>query len=314
MPLTRSSRSLAKPRRRRTRRVALGSPSPHPSSQTRPPPLYIFSAVIPLHPNDARHRWTVDVTYSNLKPSPSHLRLLSPLRECAFRLPLHRHPASRPRAFRVFYFVHVPKTGGAALKLSLAAVADRMNSLRQPPQNLLLPGKTRGSYVRVLSRGHLGARAVDPRLPTFALLREPLARIRSAFRFVLGGGKGSAVWGDDNRVIQELRDVFAAQRIRTISDIFEAPLAVRRRILGHTHFQPMTDFVCDAAGRLLIDRVFRMEALGDDATELSKHLGVRPFPLVHTNRSHVAYTLTPRDREHLERHYAGDIALYHGCK
>ena len=261
----------------------------------------------------------------------------------------NRHNTPNLPPTRIFYFVHIPKTGGAALKRSLAAVADPLHSLLNPPQNLLLPGrpsrqKTKPfSRVRILSRGHLRARDIDPRIPTFAIVRDPYARIRSAFRFVMGGGDGSEVWGEGNQTIKDLKRVFDTHQIRTLSDIFRRPTQdpVRKRILAHEHFRPMVDAVEDAEGNRLVDKCFVLERFArakpptpkgkpvtstgattskgtpngipngtDEADAVANHLGIAPFEMLRKNESGYSYELSEEDRGWIGRVYERDVGLY----
>jgi hypothetical protein len=287
----------------------------HPG-RTLPPSVVVFSATVPMHPQDPRSTRVVTSSYENLKPTTQSP--LPPLCENTFASSTSAVTKRKRGSFEIFYFVHIPKTGGAALKRSLAECADPLNSLRDPPQNLLLSGvphgkaKTRPRFVRVLSRGHLSASAIDPRINTFALLRDPFERVRSAFRFVLGGGEGSEVWGEHNHVIRKLRDVFVKHRIQSISDIFERPASdvVRQQILEHSHFKPMVHFVCSASSPSvpIVDRLFALETFRPSA--LARYLGIAPFKMCHKNKSSVPYILTDKDRECIREHYAADFDLY----
>jgi hypothetical protein len=267
--------------------------------------IHLFHAHIPYHPTDSRTKKTSVHHYVNLKRAPNGF-LLPPLAEKVFNLP---HADKTRVSVSVYYFVHIAKTGGVSIRHALRDIADPLNSMRDPPQNMLLPSPQKGCYTRVLSRGHLRARDIDPRIRTFAVLREPLARIRSAFQFISEKGTHSEVWGKSNYTIQELHRVFVQHRIRTISDIFTLPnRPVRERILNHEHFRCMCEYVCDARGTLIVDHLFLLETL--QPTVLSAHLNIRHIQLSHENASRRKYALTTEDMGHIRRHYARDIALY----
>jgi hypothetical protein len=218
-------------------------------------------------------------------------------------------------SFRLFYFVHVPKTGGVALKKSLHDHHSVQNLSTQSPQNMLIAGrsfqtpnkKTCDSYSRVLSRGHLSASDIDPRVATFCMLREPCSRVRSAFRFLAEGGKHGEVWDYPERAMMSL---FQKHRIRTISDIFELKdPGLKRRILTHPHMRPQHEFVCaPKSDEVIVDDVFVLEQF--DANRFARLLRLKDFALDVRNKSQIPYTLSATDEQHIREYYARDFELY----
>ena len=277
-------------------------------------PIIVFSSIMPPYtPEQYEHhkRATNVFNYKNLKQT----KILSELPS------LEEHsqiPSILPESiFRVFYFVHVPKTGGVALKLSLQKHA-LPHSSTHAPQNLLLMGQGQRtisknthtyvpSYTRFLSRGHLSARDVDPRIPTLCILREPFSRVRSAFRFLLEGGKHSEVWNFPEKQMMKL---FQKHNITAISDIFErCDDNIREQILNHPHMRPQHTFVCNPdSSKVIIDHVFLLEHLRAD--EVASVLCIPTFKLVHNNQSHVPYTLTDKDKKYIQKYYHKDIEMY----
>ena len=279
---------------------------PLTSNSTKHRVIHLFSAHIPYHPSDDRVKKTRVHRYCNLKHAPKGY-LLPPLAEKVYNVSPDA-TATKVNA-RVYYFVHIAKTGGVSIKHALRDRANPLNSMIDPPQNLLLPGSQHHSYTRVLSRGHLRARDIDPRIRTFAVLREPLSRVQSAFQFIREKGAHSEVWGKNNFTIQELHRVFLQNRIHSVSDIFtRVDRTVRNRILNHEHFRCMWESVCDPHGKVITDHLFVLETM--QAHALSSHLNIQPIQLPHKNASQNKYVLTPEDKQHIRNHYARDIALY----
>ena len=204
---------------------------------------------------------------------------------------------------RLHYFVHVPKTGGAALKLALQNSNSVIPSCTTV-QSVLLRGLGHNRYTRVVSVGHNDVRTIDPRVPTFCILRDPYERIRSAFRYVMEGGKNAPIW---NMPQKHTMNTWRKQNIRSVSDLFATP-ARRKTTLEHTHFRPMTEFVTDVTGKMIVDHVFFQEEL--DPHSIADYLGIRPFELPVKNSSDLPYTLTESDRECIATYYANDLILY----
>ena len=259
----------------------------------------------PRHPKTRRARHL----YANLKRSHRRQRssrsttTLPTL--CEYLRTLDVAPKAR---IRLHYFVHVPKTGGAALKLAL------LNSPAAVPscstvQSVLLRARGHSAYVRVVSVGHNGVQAIDPRVPTFCVLRDPYERIRSAFRYVImEGGKHAAVWKMPQKHTME---AWKRAGIRTVSDLY-ATAARRKTTMAHVHFRPMTEFVTNANGVLSVDKVFFQDSL--DPRAVADYLGIAPFEMPVKNQSERPYTLTAADRACIASHYAQDVVLYKAAR
>lgn len=289
---------------------------PPPRHTRRRPPLQpssanetvLFAVQPPFyagHPKSRRARHT----YTNLRPTSTRKRsrpsgASSSTRLCEYLRTLDVAPKAR---IRLHYFVHVPKTGGAALKLAL------LNSPAAVPscstvQSVLLRARGHNEYVRVVSVGHNGVQAIDPRVPTFCVLRDPYERMRSAFRYVMEGGKHAAVWEMPQKHTME---AWKRAGIRSVADLLDTA-ARRKTTMAHVHFRPMTEFVTDANGALAVDKVFFQDAL--DAQVVGNYLGIAPFEMPIKNQSERPYTLTAADRACIATHYAEDVALYKAAR
>lgn len=225
-------------------------------------------------------------------------------------------PISQKAIFKLFYFVHITKTAGTALKKCLQEQCAMPTMSTFAPQNMLLQGKPifrnnkkqkHPSYTRFLSKGHLTVNNIDPRIPTICILREPLSRVRSAFRYLSEGGKHGEVWDYPERAMMEL---FQKHNISYLSDIFELKDSVlKKRILEHPHFRPQSEFIC-APNTLdvIVDHVFVLESF--DAKEVAKLLNIYPFKMEQRNKSEIKYDLTKKDKEHIREYYKDDFEIY----
>jgi hypothetical protein len=288
----------------------------------------VFASHIPLHKNSPHRKQPERVyQYANLKrlAEPPHTNTTTNHNHSHDPYPQLGESAEiripSDAVFRLFYFVHVPKTGGVALKKSLHDHHSVQNLSTQTPQNMLIAGrpirtttttttqttKTCGCYSRVLSRGHLSASDIDPRVATFCMLREPCSRVRSAFRFLSEGGKHGEVWDYPERAMMNL---FQKHRIRTISDIFELKdPTLKKRILAHPHMRPQHEFVCaPKSDEVIVDDVFVLEQF--DANRFATLLRLKDFALDVRNKSQIPYTLSATDEQHIRQYYARDFELY----
>lgn len=156
------------------------------------------------------------------------------------RLMLARNFAAYRRTGAIF--VHVPKVAGSTISAALY----------------------RGSL------GHFTAvemAAYDPdwfaRLPSFAVLRDPVERALSAWRYVRSGGTAEGwVAPRAEYDLPEFRDF---ERFAT--EWLPSRTAAGDDTLDFV-FQTQTRFVCDPAGVVLVDRLFRL----DNPAPLSTYL------------------------------------------
>ena len=256
-----------------------------------------------------KHRYKKRYTYINLKQT-SLAKKSSFAEFCEYT----NAPITKHALFQLFYFVHITKTAGVALKKCLQEQCALPTMSTYAPQNMLLQGKPimrnkkkYPSYTRFLSRGHLTVNDIDPRIQTLCILREPMSRVRSAFRFLSEGGKHGEVWDYPERAMMEL---FKKHNITSLSDIFELKNnALKKRILEHPHFRPQCEFIC-APNTLdvLVDHVFVLETF--DAKEVSNVLNIRPFQMEQRNKSEIKYSLSAKDKKYIQGYYKKDLLIY----
>lgn len=159
-------------------------------------------------------------------------------------------------------FIHVPKAGG--------------NSVR----HIVF-----GGAPSAILGGHGTAqqlRAADPRLYadyfTFAVVRHPFERLKSAFWYLKAGGRSryEAVWARRNLGAFETFDAF-------VRKLGESP-RFQRRVMRYLHFIPQVQFVCDVDGTVMVDELIRLEAFDEGMRSVCDRLGV-PYEPRHENRS-----------------------------
>lgn len=153
-------------------------------------------------------------------------------------------------------FVHVPKNAGQSVEKALfdAKVSHA-------------PLYAYHFYDRVAFRNYF----------KFAVVRNPLDRMVSAYQFLQGGGRN------------EVDAAWAAQWLRqhTSFESFCYALsdkAYQRRVLSWQHFRPQWTFLVDIWGRIRLDFIGRFEQLPDHFRHVADRLGV-DATLPHVNRS-----------------------------
>ena len=152
-------------------------------------------------------------------------------------------------------FVHVPKTGGTSVARALYG--------------------TDGGGHRTLRdyRAELGDAFVD-RAFSFAVVRDPVERLASAFRYLRAGG--------GNRLDAAFRDRVLGPYATL--DAFVRGWLTPETLREQVHFRPQADFVTDADGRLGVDLVVRHERLAEGYAAVRRRTG-RGGPLPHLNRT-----------------------------
>ncbi|TWU61722.1 sulfotransferase family 2 domain-containing protein [Crateriforma conspicua] len=98
----------------------------------------------------------------------------------------------------------------------------------------------------------------------FSLVRSPLTRLFSAYRYVLSGGKGraDAKCGDVIRAASGSFEDF-------VCNVLDQAFAYR-----WVHFVPQSFFLCTDADKLMVDDVVKVESLPDGFEPIGKRLGI----------------------------------------
>lgn len=179
-------------------------------------------------------------------------------------------------------FIHLPKSAGTSISRALGLPSSR----------------------HVLAADYRSANAVKfARFFKFAFVRNPYDRLLSSYAFLKRGGMNS----DDA--------LFAETHVRQY-DSFEhfviEGLARRPEIYAWVHFRPQSAFVCDAAGRNLMDFTGKFEHLNEDYERIAEQLGKpRQLPVINASqRGDYREVYTPATIDVVRRYYAADLKTF----
>lgn len=151
-------------------------------------------------------------------------------------------------------FIHIPKTGGTSVCACLY-------------------GRNLPHYTRSFYAAAYGDKI--SRLPSFSLVRDPVDRLHSAYRFIHAGGTALMATSRFERArLPALRSFNA----------FVAHLVKRPGLIDCFLFmQRQTEFIVDHHGQLQVDRVFLLDENGKLPPAIANYLGVEQLP--HLNAS-----------------------------
>lgn len=190
-------------------------------------------------------------------------------------------------------FIHVPKTAGKSV-LALFGLpelgrdyVDRLPYIEDPYDHVPAASYVDAPFFRQYFK--------------FAVVRNPWDRLVSAFSYLAAGGC--------NRFDAEYRD----RHLARYEGNFQAFVRDLPRFVGHKHFVPQHEFLCDAAGNVLVDEVLRYEELAAGIGRLKVRLHLEGAELPHRNRSrHEPFRrcYTPESWQRVAEVYARDIALF----
>ena len=84
---------------------------------------------------------------------------------------------------------------------------------------------------------------------------------------------------------------------------------------SEVHFRPVTDFICDSSGVILVDFIGRYENLEDDWEWVCNMIGIKPYILEHkrvtpNRRPYQEYYTSPDMIEAVRNKYRKDIELF----
>ena len=178
-------------------------------------------------------------------------------------------------------FVHLPKNGGISVNTAL------------------FNGLGGGHIPLFLYLWLYGARDFD-RMFKFAFSRHPVARVKSAFAFLRGGGitEDDAAFGT--------RWIGADARF----DAFVQEMLPQQPVINSLHFRPQSFFLDDPrTGRSGVDFLGRVETLAEDYERVTQRLGIENTLQV-LNRSERRETVemeSPASRRVIEDLYRRDF-------
>ena len=181
-------------------------------------------------------------------------------------------------------FVHVPKTAGTSIE----------RHLRQS--------------VKDIVGGHTTALAYKRKFPNcfatyykFAVIRHPLERFTSAYRYLRGSPVHAAL---NNKIIHDCDSM----------EGFIKMVRMEPGILGKiVHMMPQHGFVCDSSGTVLVDELFKYENLDTAWKQVCGRIGVEHRILARLNVSDVFHD-THGNVDELQKFvgdmYAKDFAIF----
>jgi len=153
-------------------------------------------------------------------------------------------------------FIHVPKTAGTSIEKQLAERC----------------GIEVGGHTTALAFRRAFAQEFATYFK-FSVVRDPLDRFVSAFRYLRTEPVHPA---HANEIIHRLDSIDAF-----IASVRRDPAGMKSIV----HLMPQHQFVCDASGIVLVDRLYRFEALEDAWKDISRRLNLGALPLPKMNAS-----------------------------
>ena len=196
-------------------------------------------------------------------------------------LPLNRQRRSRIDSIRDagVLFIHIPKNAGTSVSLALYGQMIKHDTLRY--------------YERV-------APDLLASLPSFAVIRDPVERFVSAYRYARNGGSG------DRQVAAPFKTAY--MQFRTLDDAIdhveagEAPYA-----MDHI-FRPQKRFIVNRNGEIAVTKLVRLDRLQDLSGILPPH---RLAPIRHRNRSRDhKVALSAAQIERISTLYRDDVEIW----
>lgn len=144
---------------------------------------------------------------------------------------------------RGLLFIHIPKTGGTSISKALY-------------------GRNLPHFTATFYRDVFGDELAD--LPSFAIVRDPVERLHSAFRFLQRGGT--------DIILTDRYEMLKSRKFKKFEDFVVALLEDRTLMQSALSFKPQCEFILDSEGKLQVDRVFALNR-GDFSAELYNFLG-----------------------------------------
>lgn len=160
-------------------------------------------------------------------------------------------------------FVHIPKNGGVSL-------------------NKLLFNNLGGGHCTIKRYSLIFNKREFNAYYKFAIVRNPIDRLRSAYYFLKNGGlhEKDKFWFNNNLV-----------KFANFNDFVENWLT-DSNIYSFPHFVPQFEYVI-IAGKIMVDDVFKLENLEKDFQKIRNRLQINK-ELIHLNR-----TMSPQDNLHI---------------
>jgi hypothetical protein len=178
-------------------------------------------------------------------------------------------------------FIHVPKTGGTSI-------------------SKVLYGRNLPHFTAEFYRAVFGAALADT--PTFAVLRHPVQRLMSCYRFTVCGGTEIMASNRYERLRLRGLESFPA----FVDFLVDAR---RRNYPLPSTFHEQATFILDADDHVLVDRLFCIDQQGRLPDALHDYLGVGVIPRLNATTP-MAMTIPPETEAGIRSLYGRDFALY----
>lgn len=200
-------------------------------------------------------------------------------------VPLNRQRRKRLDSIRAagVLFVHIPKNAGTSVSEALYGHKIKHDTLRY--------------YERV-------APDLVATLPSFAIVRDPVERFVSAYRYAKAGG------GGDRVVATPFRARYMG--FRSIDDALDH-VEGRANIFAIDHvFRPQKRFIVDRAGDVAVSTLIPIDRLNDIAALTGQP---RLAAIRHANRSRDSEVdLTPGQIDRISTLYRDDVDIWNGLR
>jgi len=207
--------------------------------------------------------------------------------------------------------VHTPKCGGRFLKQHLNKYATRLPTKYTtnvfPRCIKVWSDKHRCTFVFI--NGHLPARNFTPNALRIGILRDPYARMQSAYGYVRNGAEDIVI--EDCKKEQRILQTYS-----NITEFLEDD-RIRRDLLSRTtgkkHFFPQSYWLGDQHANCLVDMVLFQETLNEDINHLCGLLGIPLLPAdpKRFNVTVAVDTLTTHDKELVRTRWWPDDADFY---
>lgn len=133
----------------------------------------------------------------------------------------------------------------------------------------------------------------------FSIVRNPYDRICSAFYFLKQGGKSrnDSLWAKKNLA-----------SYASVNDFVLNALG-EREVQDWIHFIPQYLFICDEKGEILVDDVFKLEAIQNHVNSLNANANINIQLLPKLNQSISGHPLTSEAKTTIRRIYSEDFRV-----
>jgi hypothetical protein len=178
-------------------------------------------------------------------------------------------------------FIHIPKNAGTSISFELYGV--------QIPH--ITAAQLRAYYPTRF-----------PGWTTFCVVRAPVERFLSATNYLLNGGINK--W--DEEAGRRIREDYADLNL-FVKSLLDQPT---KSFLTHIHFKRQVDFVTDAKGHQIVDRIISFDRLPEGLNDLLP--GARTFPRLNATgpARYRREDLSKTSLEALQYIYKADFALH----